>query len=95
MPGVYNRVTELDAVVAGQLGDAMELQASFDLAAPHTVLSHVPDPPGVLAQAFRVLRPGPRRRIGPELSQALKGEARRRTAVHSFPGYIAYTNLTA
>jgi len=27
MPDVYNKVTELDATIAGQLGDAMELRA--------------------------------------------------------------------
>jgi precorrin-6B methylase 2 len=27
MPDVYNKVTKLDAAVAGQLGDAMELRA--------------------------------------------------------------------
>lgn len=264
MPDVYNKVTELDAAVAGRLGDAMELRAkdpaqqamlaayladldlpdkaavveigcgtgaisrvlaarpgigevtgvdpspvfldrarelsagaanlsfrqgdgrdlplpgaSFDLAVLHTVLSHVPDPPGVLGQAFRVLRPGgtlavfdgdyntmsvatsdtdplqacadafiqnfvhdpwiirqlpamaaaagfagtrlrshgyaqitepaymlsvidrgadaltAAGRIGPELGQALKSEARRRTAAHSFFGHIAYASLTA
>jgi ubiquinone/menaquinone biosynthesis C-methylase UbiE len=264
MPDAYNKVTELDAAVAGQLADAMELRAkdpaqqamlaayltdldlpdkaavleigcgtgaisrvlatwpgvgevtgidpspvfldrarqlsavvpnlsfcqadgrdlplpraSFDLAVLHAVLSHVPDPHEVLAQAFWVLRPGGtlavfdgdyntmsvatsdtdplqacadafiedfvsdpwiiRRlpamvsaagftgtrlrshgyaqitdpvymlsvidrgadaltaagRIGPGLGEALKSEARRRSAAHSFFGYIAYASLTA
>jgi SAM-dependent methyltransferase len=42
-------------------GDGRDLplpDARFDLAVPHTVLSHVPDPQVVLAEAFRILRPG-------------------------------------
>jgi hypothetical protein len=34
-------------------------------------------------------------RIGPGLGEALKSEGRRRTAAHSFFGYIAYASLTA
>jgi len=34
-------------------------------------------------------------RIGPELCEALKSEARRRAAAHSFYGHIAYASLTA
>jgi hypothetical protein len=34
-------------------------------------------------------------RIGAELSEALKGEARRRVRAGSFFGYIAYASLTA
>jgi ubiquinone/menaquinone biosynthesis C-methylase UbiE len=165
-----------------QQGDGRDLplpDASFDLAVLHTVLSHAPDPQDVLAQAFRVLRPGGqlavfdgdyntmsvatsevdplqacvaammqnflndpwivRRlpgmiaaagftrtrlrshgyaqtsdpayllsivdrgtdalvnsgRIGTELGEALKAEARRRVQAGSFFGYIAYASLTA
>jgi SAM-dependent methyltransferase len=34
-----------------------DLAASFDVAILHTVLTHVPGPEAVLAEAFRVLRP--------------------------------------
>ncbi|WP_172295922.1 methyltransferase domain-containing protein [Pseudoruegeria sp. HB172150] len=42
-----------------QDGTALELEdGSVDLVIQHTVLSHVPDPVPLLAEAFRVLRPG-------------------------------------
>jgi ubiquinone/menaquinone biosynthesis C-methylase UbiE len=42
-------------------GDGRELpfaERSFDLVVVHTTLSHVPEPERLLAEAFRVLRPG-------------------------------------
>ena len=44
-----------------ETGDGAALRHAgdtFDLAVQHTVLSHVPDPGALLAEAFRVLRPG-------------------------------------
>lgn len=44
-----------------ETGDARSLRfpdESFDVAVAHTVLCHVPEPPRVLAEAFRVTRPG-------------------------------------
>ncbi len=63
-PVLLDRARDLSAGVANLSfrqadGRALPLPgASFDLAVLHTVLSHVLDPPDVLAQAFRVLRPG-------------------------------------
>jgi len=51
-PGVPNLIFEV--------GDGKALgfkDASFDVAILHTVLTHVPEPEAVLAEAFRVLRP--------------------------------------
>jgi len=55
------RRSSRSAVAWARLADGRDLPlpgASFDLAVLHTVVSHAPDPPGMLAQAFRVLRPG-------------------------------------
>jgi SAM-dependent methyltransferase len=44
-----------------ETGDGAVLRhadGSFDLAVQHTVLSHVPEPAALVAEAFRVLRPG-------------------------------------
>ena len=63
-PVFLDRARELSASVANlsfRQGDGRDLplpDGSFDLAVLHTVLSHVPGPEVVLAQAFRVLRPG-------------------------------------
>jgi len=62
-PVFLDRARELSAATANlsfRQGDGRDLRlpdGSYDLALLHTVLSHVPDPPGVLAQTFRVLRP--------------------------------------
>jgi hypothetical protein len=57
-----------------------------------------------LAEAFRVLRPIADRgadalatagTIDPGLAEALKTEARRRIAAHTFFGHVAYASLTA
>jgi ubiquinone/menaquinone biosynthesis C-methylase UbiE len=53
-PGVPNLTLSFD------VGDGKALgfkEASFDVAILHTVLTHVPGPEAVLAEAFRVLRP--------------------------------------
>jgi ubiquinone/menaquinone biosynthesis C-methylase UbiE len=50
-----------DDRVAFVVGDAHELDfadASFDAAVAHTLVSHVRDPPAVLSEAARVIRPG-------------------------------------
>ena len=63
-PVFLDRARELSASVANlsfRQGDGRDLplpDGSFNLAVLHTVLSHVPGPEVVLAQAFRVLRPG-------------------------------------
>jgi SAM-dependent methyltransferase len=63
-PVFLDRARELGAGVANlsfRQGDGRDLplpDGSFGLAVLHTVLSHVPGPEVVLAQAFRVLRPG-------------------------------------
>jgi ubiquinone/menaquinone biosynthesis C-methylase UbiE len=52
--GVAQRVTF-------QRGDVRKLpfaDASFDAVVAHTLISHVPDPPAVLKEAARVLKPG-------------------------------------
>ena len=51
-PGVS--FTVADALATGQP------DASFDTVVAHTVFSHLADPEGALAEAFRVLRPGGR-----------------------------------
>lgn len=184
-PAFIDRARSLAAGISSlsfRQGDGRDLplpDASFDLAVVHTVLSHAPDPQDVLAQAFRVLRPGGQlavfdgdyntmsvatgevdplqacvaammknfvndpwvvrrlpgmiaavgftgtrlrshgyaqtsdptyllsivdrgtdalvtsARIGAELGEALKAEARRRVEAGSFFGYIAYASLTA
>ena len=55
------RLTDIDARVELRLGDAAALEmpsSSFDAVVLHLVLSVVPDPVAVVAEAMRVLRPG-------------------------------------
>jgi ubiquinone/menaquinone biosynthesis C-methylase UbiE len=42
----------------GEATDTRQPDAAFDLVVAHTVFSHLADPSGALAEAYRVLRPG-------------------------------------
>jgi ubiquinone/menaquinone biosynthesis C-methylase UbiE len=65
-PILVARARELSAGVAGLSfheadgGELPEPDAAFDVAVIHRVLSHAPQPDRLLAEAFRVVRPGGR-----------------------------------
>jgi arsenite methyltransferase len=84
-PWIIRRLPAM-AAAAGFAGTQLRSHGYAQITDPAYMLSIIDRGADALTAAAR---------IGPGLCEALKSEARRRAAAHSFYGHIAYASLTA